>query len=313
VRWWPEKKDGQSPPGRRSPVLNQAWKVRLAHLGLWALLGLAVVGALGRGGRSEASPAAPAAAQQAPNQIDVGPAGFAQTCVTAYLEAGEATQSTLAPCFAEPPDLSRIAAGQFYVARTSVWRIQPQGAGYWSVTVGVDMLEAVKGKYQPAGTRFYMLGVQGGQDGYVAVSLPAEVQRPATPAPRPPIINQLGPPMETDAPTQALTRFFAWYLAGERVADRYTSPGNDLLPVDPPACTTAKPLAVGFDPDGSGASQYQARVQVECTDAQGHLQRLEYALDLAQRANRWEVTALQPAPSLAAPSKGVSTQMRGPA
>lgn len=104
-----------------------------------------------------------------------------------------------------------------------------------------------------------------------------------------PAIERLGPPIESDPATQALTRFFSWYLPGQGEADRYTAPGNNLRPVDPPACKAVELLAVGFDPQEPSATHFQVRGQVECGNARGHLQRLEYALELAQRptAGRW--------------------------
>jgi hypothetical protein len=134
----------------------------------------------------------PAAAQSAGVAPEVPPAGvlgFAELAVAAFVnQADEEHPASLAqfyPAAGSDPGLrlDGMWAGQFYAARAVGVAAAPAGPGDWAVTVAVEVLEAVDGAYQPAGTRYYTVGVHQSLGRYAATSLPGQVPAPPPAAP----------------------------------------------------------------------------------------------------------------------------------
>lgn len=100
--------------------------------------------------------------------------------------------------------------------------------------------------------------------------------------------------------------FLTAYLAGQGDVDRYLTPGYELRPVTPAAYTAVsvqQVLAGRDDPvedtphDGQRA---QVLVTAGLTTLTAEQASTQYALQLTARAGRWEVSALQDLPVLAA-------------
>jgi hypothetical protein len=163
---------------RTRPLLDTAWKVRLVR---GVIIGALVVGSLSGPLALLASmrPIAVQAAGQSQQSSSLGAQGFAELYVAAYLgQAGEAQPNAVKAFFPGDPDLTGVTAGQFYVARTVAVAADQKAPGYWAVTVAADLLETVKGKLRPLGIRYYAVGVSSDGRGYVATSLPAQVEAP---------------------------------------------------------------------------------------------------------------------------------------
>jgi hypothetical protein len=310
---------GRTAGARKLPTLPQADQItsgglasatRLLHMGLWALV---VLGGLG-GLKSLVTPAARAAAHPpkaaAPT---VGPEGFAELYVATYLSAGEGTEASLRPFYPEAVELREVTSGALYAARTTTVEATAMGERYWSVTVAADVLSSDADGYRPLGNRYYQVAVAGSPNGgFVAASLPAQV--PAPLVARPPALGtgSMESPRPGDAVAEAVTRFAAAYLTGNGELVRYTAPDSNLEPVQPAPFTGVRLTRLGSRPlSGPDTGAQQVLAELRATDAAGRVAFLQYALELAPRAGRWEVRAVMPAPPLAAPATDTSTTAAG--
>lgn len=282
------------PTGTGGRVLGVAAATRLGYALLWALLIVGVVSgvsALALHATSEEAPAAVAA--PAPT---TGPEGLAELFVAAWLgQAGRGAEEAVAPFYAGDASLRDVTPGGLYVLRTATLAAEQVAPGYWAVTVAADVLAAVDGVYTPAGVRYYTVGVAERDGALVAAGPPSQVPTPARGEPPRLAVSALSTP-DGDARSEAAHRFLAALLAGEGELGRYTAPGVELSPVDPPPFvgvalqrTGARELAPG---------RVLLHVEVAGVDAGGLTHVLGYALELAERAGRWEVAALHRAPPL---------------
>ena len=278
---------------------------RAMHLGLWALLALAALGGL----RALVAPAARAAPPAPkPPAPTVGAEGFAELYVAAFVAAGQGTEDSLRPYFPQTVELRDVRPGALYVARTATVEARSVGERYWAVTVAAEVLSSGADGYRPLGTRFYQVGVAGSADGgLVATSLPAQV--PAPPGAKPPPLEagSLEDPRPDDAVSEAVTRFAQAFLTGAGELVRYVAPDANLRPVQPAPFTSVRLTRIGArDMPGPDKAQ-QVVAELRATDSAGRVEFLQYALELAQRAGRWEVRALLPAPPLSRPAATTST------
>ncbi|MBV9022736.1 MAG: conjugal transfer protein [Streptomycetaceae bacterium] len=293
---------------------------RLARAGAWVLiasgplLGLAAL--LGSSSPTQIAPAAAPVAQQAP---DTGPSGFAQLYLAAYLAAGQGTESSLAPYFSGTVTLTNVPGTRTATRMVTIASREVQ-SGYWSVTVAADVsVKNSQGSSVDAGLQYYRVPVQvlgplsagGSSDsgtktaGYVATALPAQVAAPAS-------LTASSPGYGTDRgsnangpQTQTIASFLNAYLAGKGGLSYYTSPGVTLQPVTPPPYTSVQITDVADDSGNASSTAVpsdgtvrQVLVQVTATDSSGSAYPLTYALTLRSRGGRWEIAALDDAPTL---------------
>jgi len=291
--------DSPGESGRSSSTVALA-RVRLAQGGVWALVGLGVLLGL----VALLRPAAAAAPRPAPGPAPtaaVGPQGFAELYVATYLsQVGGEDLGALRPFYGGDVNLHDVRPGALYVSATVTLDTTQVSKDYWSVTVGARVLDAADGAYHQGGMRAYVVGVARGATGFVATALPAEVPLPAR-APLPKLaLSQLSPP-NPGPTTDALERFFAAFLAATGEVDRYASPGTGLVAVVPAPFVQTRVVRVGVPAPTPKTGPMAVRAEVEGIDASGRIQVLQYALELVQRAGRWEVHRLLPAVPLAHP------------
>ncbi|MGW4894571.1 conjugal transfer protein [Kitasatospora sp. NPDC004240] len=310
---------GEERTGWQMSTAGLSGFARLARIGAWVLLASGpVLGvAAFTSSASPQEPKKPAAAVRNPS--DTAPSGFAQLFVAAYLEAGQGTESSLSPYYADPviltnPPASRSASRIVAISSTEV---EP---GYWSVTVAARVqAKNKKGETADQGVQYFRVGVQvvgpaavGGAAkstatpaGYAATSLPAQVAAPAA-------LRTSGLAYGTpkgsgtaDPVVDTASSFLSAYLASNGELDRYISPGTAITPIAPAPYTSVK-ITNAYDngpSDGSLAvpSDGAARrvlVTVTATDSTGQNYPLTYALDLRSRGGRWEVWAVADAPAI---------------
>ncbi|MEV7004012.1 conjugal transfer protein [Streptomyces sp. NPDC093982] len=295
---------------------------RLVCVGVWALVASGpVLGML-----AFVSSSGPAQGVTKPVAIatpasPVGPAGFAELFVAAYLQAGQGTERNLAPYYAGSVALA-VKSGTRTATQSTVIASREVQPGYWSVTVAADVTaHDYKSKSQHLGVQYFRVGIkatgpagaggieQGAAAGYAATSLPAQVAAPTA-------IKPGGLAYETDRgsssadPSVETARgFLAAYLTGTTELDRYTSPGTRFQPINPAPYAALKVTGVQDDSSGSGQRKVLADgtllhqlVQVDATDQAGSPVSLSYALTLKSRAGRWEVASLDDAPVIRASS-----------
>ncbi|MFF4534040.1 conjugal transfer protein [Streptomyces sp. NPDC001407] len=309
--------------GWKTSTAHLSGIARLVRVGAWALVAsgpvfgvMALVGASGPAQGVAKPVAAPSPASP------VGPAGFAQLFVTAYLEAGQGTERDLAPYYSGSVALS-VKPGTRTASRPVVIASREVQPGYWSVTVAVDVTaQDDKGKAKRLGVQYFRVGIQatgpagaGGTAtsasavaGYTATSLPAQVAAPAALKPGALAYESDRGSSSTDPAVETARGFLTAYLAGTGELDRYTSPGTRLRAISPAPYTAVKVTGVQDDA-GAGqqkvpadGTQLHQLVQVEATDQAGSAASLSYALTLTSRAGRWEVASVDDAPAIRASS-----------
>ncbi|MGW1364743.1 conjugal transfer protein [Streptomyces chartreusis] len=294
-----------------------AWLLLIAGplLGLMALV---------RQPAATAPSAAPAPAASAAGTADsAGPAGFAQLYVAAYVEAGKGTEATLAPYFPPMRGISlEAAAGTQRADRLAAVRVRKVASGYWSVTVAAHVTAQTKASAKTGATdgtatapdevlRYFQVPVRefsGG--GYVAAALPGEVAAPSAGAGAQLDYGTPVPADSHDAATGTVSAFLDAYLTGSGELARYLSPGTGLSPVSPAPyerIEVAQLAERGGDFRVDAATDEGAKrellVDVWATGSDGQLRPLSYALALRARDGRWEIAALDAAPSLSTTSK----------
>lgn len=305
------------------------WKTSTAHLngiarafrvGVWALVAsgpalgaMALLAASGQVQGVATPTSAPSPASE------VGPAGFAELFVSAYLQAGQGTEGDLTPYYSGSVALS-VEPDTRTATQSTVIASREVQAGYWSITVAADVTARDnQGKTQHLGVQYFRVGVQaagptsaGGTSksdtavtGYTATSLPAQVAAPAALKPGALAYESDRGSSSTDPAVDTAKGFLTAYLTGTSELDRYTSPGARLRAISPAPYTEAK--VTGVQDDSTSASQQKVPadgtvlhqlVQVDATDQGGSPVSLSYALTLKSRAGRWEVASVDDAPAL---------------
>lgn len=280
------------PPGR----LPAALLVRAATLLLWAAV---LLGAVTGPAALLLDQTPPTASTATPASSSTAAEGFAELFVSTYLgQAGRDTEDVLEPFLAEPVDLGEVTPGGWYVVRTAPVAAEDLDGGYWAVTVAAEVLTSVDGGYQPAGVRYFRVGVVDARDGLVATGLPTQVPTPTRADPPPLTVAQLSAP-DDDPRTAAIARFIAAYLAGDGEIERYTTPDAEIAAVTPApyAVATVRRLGAAELADGD----VRVRVEIEAVTAAGLTHVQHHSLVLSRRAGRWEVDRVDPAPPLSTP------------
>ncbi|MFJ8015028.1 conjugal transfer protein [Streptomyces sp. NPDC096339] len=306
--------------GWKTSTAHLAGIARLVRVGVWALIAsgpaLGVMALLGSSGAVHAAPK-PIAAPSPGSQV--GPAGFAQLFVTAFLEAGQGTERDLAPYYPGPVALA-AKPGTRTATRSTVIASREVQAGYWSITVASDVtVQDDKGKPKRLGVQYFRVGIQaigttgaGGAatsakavTGYSATSLPAQVAAPAAITPGALAYQSERGSSSADPSVDTARGFLSAYLTGAAALDRYTSPGLNLQAISPAPYSAVQVTGVRDDAAQSvqqkvpadGAELHQL-VQVQATDQAGSAVSLSYALTLKSRAGRWEVASVDDAPAI---------------
>jgi hypothetical protein len=129
--------------------------------------------------------------------------------------------------------------------------------------------------------------------------LPAPVAAPGKMTRTPELVYIMQLPPDSAAAT-AVTAFFGAYLAGSGDITRYVSPSTQISAIAPApyAAVGANDLRVDKVPTGTPADGDRTRVLATVTLTNALEQRLTstYALTITARADRWEVTSIDPAP-----------------
>lgn len=241
------------------------------------------------------TPGAPATGESAA----LGPTGWAERAVAAYVEGDLDAVRAFFPTTSE----SRLPAEPSPLPglRTTPVGAQELAEGYWGVTVAVA---APRQDPQTPAVRYFTLGVveTGDGAGWAAVGLPGEVAAPpGGAAPEP---DQAARPLPRGELTDTVERWARAYLAGEGELARYLAPESELVPVSPAPYTDLavrsvstsaahQELLSGTPAEGTAVD---VLAHVKATDAADRHWPLDYALTLARRSGRWEVSDLHTAP-----------------
>ena len=285
-------------PRRRE--LNPMLTIRAVQVVLWMLVVSGPVVALlvanhvsSIGDRLDALSTA-ADVEVPPDTSGVG--GFAELFIAAYLTAGEDSTDVLTP-FLDGVALDGVEAGSWSATRTTSLGAQEVSPGYYSVVVAADVVAIdTQSDDQPAGVRYFSVGVAETTTGRVITGLPALISPPHRVSTPELLIGRFDGLAGAPGLEEMLLRFLAAFLAGNGELTRYTSPSSPIGAVQPPPFASIEILRTGLVETPDGSTEVGALVRA--TDADGRTQILEYALVVEQRDGRWEVSRLLPAPTL---------------
>jgi hypothetical protein len=257
-------------------------------LAAWVVLGAAAPPVVQRASGLE--PAGERAAVQA----------FAEHYVLTWLQtpAGEEEQLQQFVSASLTPTLPKTP---WSVSQPAVADIAGLEDSTWSVTVAVTVTPPGKDP-TVAARRYFQVPVTYQEGRLLAQTLPAPV---AAPQPAEPV--ELDYPYRADhddAPALAARDFLAALLTRAGDVTRYLSPGTSVAPIDPPPYATVEVQEVLVDTDLTNApttprqgEQLQLLVTATAAADAEHEISVQYALTLAARAGRWEVKAIDPAPT----------------
>lgn len=167
----------------------------------------------------------------------------------------------------------------------------------WAVTVS----GVVDGE-----VRYFGVPVTVAADSVSALALPAPVAGPAIVQGTP--LDYSSPIATTSPITATVSEFLTAYLTGAGELERYTTPGTNLSAVTPALASSVAVSEVRLvsgsdvDPEAAPSDGKQLKVLVAASltlDDNRALQTI-YALSLTGRADRWEITAIDPAPAVRA-------------
>lgn len=274
----------------------------LATYGLFGVIGAILVGSVYTSLRP--LPKAPKVHIPEPT---AGAEGAAVECVLTWLRAGKGAGS-LRPCFAVDADLNSVTPmDPARIARAGSVGVAELGPGYWSVTVAVELdpepapTTVVAGPsttVPPPVMRYFRLGVRSDAGRYVAVALPQPTAAPLVSVASNLAVEDLAKPRTDDPVANVVGLYLAASLAGDGELRYYAFPGSDLAPVTPAPYSAIKVTRIAY----RDIRETRREVLVEAlgTDAAGRTQLVNVALEVARRAQRWEVAAELAAPSLSA-------------
>lgn len=305
----------------------------------WGLLLISpVLGAAALARASTAGATQPTVTASAPTGTGAqGAAGFATLFVSQYLRAGEGDQDKLAAYYPAAGDLQLAGEpGRRHGDQLTVVRLRQTDPDVWSVTVAARVVSDTEptakqttstadGDSRPSAAEaaadsihYFQVPVAvgpagGGVTGYTALSMPAEVSAPARIKTPDLIYGPEQQAVSSDPRTEAVTQFLTAYLTGSGELDRYLAPGTRLAAITPAPYTgvAIDQLRIEGDQDSEPAStvpkdgtRSRLVVTVRATDHDKVRVPLAYALTLKARAGRWEIAALDgaPSPALAAAS-----------
>lgn len=279
---------------------GSAGAVRVATWGLWSLVAFSAIAgsaALATTRSRPRQPPVPAPVEQP--AAAMGPEGFAELFVAAWLAAGEDQEEALAGFTSRRVGLAGVESGRLWAARTAAVAATQEAGDYWSVVVAAEVLADDSGGYVPAGLRYYGVGVAARDGGLVVADLPAQVPPPAALPPPPLAVDHLElPGGDLAAVAEAVRGFVGALLTGQGDLDRYVAPSAAVAAIDPPPFVEVKVERVGARPYDHPPGLYLIRAAVVATDSGRRRQRLVYSLDMAQRDGRWEVVEVLPAAPL---------------
>ncbi|MEU5137035.1 conjugal transfer protein [Streptomyces californicus] len=300
--------------GWKTSTAHMAGLSRLVRAGVWALVASGpVLGTLAFLSSSAPAQGAAKPVARTASASPVGPAGFAELFVAAYLQAGQGTERDLAPYYSGAVALA-VKPGTRTVTQSTVIASREVQPGYWAVTVAANVT-AHDGKSEHRSVQYFRVGIQttgtAGTEqgdatvGYAATSLPAQVASPTALKPGGLAYETDRGSSSADPSVETARGFLAAYLTGTTELDRYTSPGTRLQAISPAPYAALKVTGVQDDSLGAGQQKVPTDgtvlhqlVQVEATDRVGSPVSLSYALTLRSRAGRWEVASVDEAPAI---------------
>ncbi|MFI7114961.1 hypothetical protein [Amycolatopsis sp. NPDC049868] len=250
-------------------------------------------------------PSAPAEPPQSVQLLDASePQGWAEMYVRSWLSANREDSAGLETFYPAGMKSTRAVGTQIPVDTSTLSVVSPR-PGAWSVIVAANILvQQPDGKHR-ARLACANASLVGSAEGYVAASLPAPVACPRTLAA---VDLDYPETAELNGPIgQSVHGFLIAYLAGRGELNRYIAPGTSIGAIVPPPYAEVQLLELRtherFEPGQAArpldGTDVHATARAWGYDALGQVTTIDYALTLVARADRWEVSRIDPAPLLA--------------
>lgn len=235
---------------------------------------------------------------------------FAQDYVVTWLTSSYGQEEQLDP-FLSDTDQVTLPEQPWVASNTAVAGISQtgphpgdadKGAGEWTVTVAVDLIEQ---ESAPPQRRYFQVPVLYDDQALVATALPAPVARPTTAAT--PQLGYSGEIANSDPIGSATQEFLtALLVADGGDVTRYTTPGAGIRSIAPAPYTSVSIEEIRSDEDLTGVNQgrpengTEVKVLVTATGTAASNREIgiQYALTMTARESRWEVTEIDPSPLL---------------
>ena len=251
------------------------WKLTALRVALWVLIAAGPLVAGGVWARLDAlsqqltSVAQQATATSAPIPSEVE--GVAELVVADMLARGGVDEPTA------------------LVVRTVSLGAEELDPGYYTVTI------AALADDGPTVASFYLVGVASTPSGWAVAAPPALISGLRV-GDAPEVKAGMRSLDSTPGLTAAVDGFLAAFLVGDGDVARYTAPQSPLVAVTPPPFTVVDVIEAASTSTESGVQLVVAAV--DGTRPDGHVEVLEYWLEVAERDGRWEVTDLLAGPPL---------------
>ena len=237
---------------------------------------------------------------------------YALSYVGAWLSASR-TDSTELEKYVTASSIQNLTEQPWSYRDAAVVSISPAAVGELvSVIVAANVSETLPGEADDGTTqiwprRYFQAAVTvDEQTGALrAVGLPAPVAAPDEPDTAPDLVYTSPLPASSSA-ASAVTAFLGAYLADSGEISRYTSPATEISAISPAPYVTldADDLRVDVVPSDVPVDGDTARVLATVTLTTALEQKLTatYAVTITARANRWEVSSLDPVPEESLPA-----------
>lgn len=220
---------------------------------------------------------------------------FAQRLVVAWLTATRDRSEQLTGLVPAAQSVS-LSSAPFAAADPTVAAIRSV-KGVWSVTVAVTVTDLRKSTAR----RFFRVPVTATDGALAALTLPSPVSAP--PIESGPRLSYQEPVASSGPVASTAAQFLSAYLTGSGDVTRYLSPGIHLSAISPAPFTSVKVTDLRADlsidttavPQDGTVLRILIGADASVTDKQGLA--VAYALTLRARAGRWEVSAIDQAPS----------------
>lgn len=181
---------------------------------------------------------------------------------------------------------------------------EESSAGVVPVEVAVQLEETSIAGEAPVTswqTRYFAVAVQVAGDSLRPMGLPAPIAGPANDAK--PADLGYGAKILADSPAaETVSSFLTAYLSGNGDVSVYVTPSKEITAVQPAPYSAVKVTSLTGDTEPEenpdDGTELHARVKAELTTGTGQMVTAEYSLTMTARADRWEVTSIDPTPVL---------------
>ena len=274
------------------------WRAWAVTAGLWGLVAIGAFG--GVVGLMRPPVVAPA---DEPSHDDAEPIpspeilGVGEWVVRVAVPASEA--SSVGAVVAAPADRPQPSGGVLRVVSATAVAAEQVSDGYWTVTVAAEV-ELVPGDVVQW---FFEVGVIDGPSGAYAATDPALVPAPKWSGRRLEPEGTMNPPDPADPSMETVASFVEALLSGDPAVGRWTAPGVEIGPAVSPG-TFSDVRATRASITEIDSTTRRVRVEVSATTPTDAVLSLAYEIVVVSRGDRWEVTSMSGAPTLAAVDHG---------